>query len=228
MNYLDTSYNHLFGARPSLRWWPWVGNAYATSQTRTLLLGESIYEWSPEDRVVFEKRYALSSGLRETHLRHAMDLGRNSPYVRNIERAVFCRSKPLDAQKLGFWTSVSYHNLVLETLPSRKRRHRPSLEHFYAGWEEVLELCELLAVEQVLVYGMSSAHALREVCKNRGINCTVKKKGAAISNCRPRVGVVRAGTVDVKLVFIRHPSEYFSWESWSPVVRANLDFPPLP
>lgn len=227
MSYIDTSFDQQFDARPSLPWWPWVGRDFATSSTRTLVVGESIYEWSEEDRATFEKRYEQKSGLRETHRRHAMAFDRNSPYVRNIERAVFGRSRPQESQKLGFWTSVAYHNLVLEALPSRKRKHRPTLAHFVKGWEEVLELCELLSVEQILVYGVSSAYALREVCKSRALPCTVQKSGAAVSNCRPRIGVVQTRERNIKLVFIRHPSEYFSWEGWSPIIRSNLNLPPL-
>lgn len=225
MTHIDTSFDHLFATRENLSWWPWVGRDFVASPVRTLVVGESIYEWSTEDLEIFEKRYSQTSGLRETHERHAMNYGRPSKYVRNVERAVYCRSAPDAVQKHRFWTSVAYHNLVLKVLKSRSRR--PSHAQFIDGWTEVLELGELLRVNQMLVFGVSSAKALKEVCKNLGLNCTVKKTGPAISNCRPRIGVVQTASTSIRLVFIRHPSEFFSWERWSPVIRSNLSFPPL-
>ena len=122
MSFLDRSYDHLFESRASLPWWPWVGRQFAASAVKTMVVGESIYEWEGEDREVFQKRYARTTGLRETHERHALRFRRNSPYVRNIERAIFATSRPKDEQKLNLWTSVAYHNLVLE--PLRKSAQR--------------------------------------------------------------------------------------------------------
>lgn len=93
MTNLDLSFDPHFEKRPALRWWPWVGSQYASSPVRTLVLGESIYEWTktPREQEIFRSRYARPDALRVTHLNHALQFKRNSRYVRNIERAVCVR-----------------------------------------------------------------------------------------------------------------------------------------
>ena len=219
MSFLDRSYDHLFESRTSLPWWPWVGRQFAASAVKTMVVGESIYEWEGEDREVFQKRYACTTSLRETHERHALRFRRNSPYVRNIERAIFATSRPKDEQKLNLWTSVAYHNLVLE--PLRDIEHRPTQGQFRNGWSEVLDLCELLSVEQLLVYGVGSVNALQEVARSRGVSYRIEK-GQKVGRCAARRGLIDTGDSQIKLLFIRHPSEFFSWRRWGRVIRENL------
>ncbi len=219
MNFLDFSYDHLFEARKSLPWWPWVGSQFAASTIKTMVVGESIYEWEDKDREIFQKRYARTTGLRETHRRHALSFKRNSPYVRNIERAIFDTSKPKDEQKHDLWTSVAYHNLVLE--PLRDIKHRPSQGQFRNGWGEVLDLCGLLSVEQILVYGVGSVNALQEIARSKGVSCCIEK-GQKVGRCAARRGVIDTSDAQIKLLFIRHPSEFFSWKRWGRVIRENL------
>ncbi|HDR9236623.1 TPA: hypothetical protein QDB43_000308 [Burkholderia vietnamiensis] len=219
MNFLDFSYDHLFEARKSLPWWPWVGSQFSASTIKTMVVGESIYEWEDKDREIFQKRYARTTGLRETHQRHALSFKRNSPYVRNIERAIFDTSKPKDEQKRNLWTSVAYHNLVLE--PLRDIKHRPSQGQFRNGWGEVIDLCGLLSVEQILVYGVGSVNALQEIARSKGVSCCIEK-GQKVGHCAARRGVIDTSDAQIKLLFIRHPSEFFSWKRWGRVIRENL------
>lgn len=219
MSALDLSYDHLFAARASLPWWPWVGGRYAVSPVKTMVVGESIYEWKEENRKLFQERYARTSGLRETHNNHALSFGRNSRYVRNLERAIFAVPTPTDEQKWALWTSVVYHNLVLSPLCGIEQR--PSHTHFRKGWSEILDLCDLLCVEQLLVYGVSSAGALLEAAQSKGISCHIQK-GPKLGRCTARLGLVDMGSVKIKLLFIRHPSEFFSWKRWGRVIRENL------
>ncbi|MEG0002754.1 MAG: hypothetical protein RR852_17710 [Comamonas sp.] len=97
-NLLDASFDTTFAGRPNLPWWPWVGKDFSTSKVRTMLLGESVYNWGDG----FDARYQRTDGLRETHRRHALDYRRDSPYVRNIERAIYCASEPSEGQKRAF------------------------------------------------------------------------------------------------------------------------------
>ncbi|MFM0009177.1 hypothetical protein [Paraburkholderia sediminicola] len=221
INLLDLSYDHLFESRKTLPWWPWVGSQFGVSPVKTMVLGESVYEWDSL-RGAAASRYAQTTGLRITHNNHALSFGRDTPYVRNIERAIFSALTPADDQKLSLWTSVAYHNLVLELLPSNG--HRPSDSQFRAGWHETLDLCEQLQIEQCLVYGVESADALRAVAAERNLACSVRRIGAKVGGCYPRHGVLESGDRQLKLLFVRHPSKFFSWRRWSPVIRSNLTF----
>jgi hypothetical protein len=222
MSFLDLSFDAQFEARPTLPWLPWVGCGYQASRVRTMVVGESVYDWSENEcqREAFKERYARRDALRRTHTNHAMNFRLDTPYVRNVERAVYGLTRPADALKHGLWTTVAYHNLVLEVLKTGK--HRPGKKQFARGWEEALDLCELLAAEQVLVYGVGSADALKDVAIEKGMDCRIRKLRPAINRCLPRVGTLDTGTAKLKLLFIRHPSAFFSWDLWTPVIREHL------
>lgn len=184
-----------------------------------MVVGESIYEWKDENRKIFKERYARKTGLRETHNNHALSFGRNSHYVRNLERAIFAASTPKDEQKLALWTSVAYHNLVLSPLSNIKQR--PTHTQFVEGWSEVLDLCGLLSVEQLLIYGVGSRGALREVALEKGLSCRIRE-GSKVGRCTAHLGLIDTGNAQIRLLFIRHPSEFFSWKRWGHVIRENL------
>jgi hypothetical protein len=221
MDYLDLSFDPLFAARPQVKWWPWVGSEYSHSTVKTMILGESVYRWGKGD--AFDKRYALTSGLRVTHENHALKFDRPSRYVRNIERAIFQRRNPSDAQKQTLWSSVCYHNLVLEAMDSAK--HRPEPHHFESGWDAAMDLFDLLSVEQCLVFGVESVGALRLAAGRSGLNCNVARHPTAVGRFSAHSGSVdTANGHPVKLLFVRHPSSFFSWRKWSPVVQEGLQW----
>ena len=221
MNALDISYDPLFEKRGTLPWWPWVGAAFAESPVKTLVLGESVYAWSSPGGE-FERRYALPTGARVTHNNHAMQFTRASKYVRNIERAIFNTRTPSDGQKQKLWTSVAYHNLVLEAMPSL--RDRPTEAQYLAGWLELLALCELLGIEQCLVYGLEAMklRALRQAAEQRNLDFHRVKVGSLVGRSQARLVTLGSGAQPIKLLFVRHPSAFFRWKAWAPVLRGSL------
>ena len=54
---LDLQFDAIFAAQESLPWWPWVGSQFHASPQRTMLLGESVYDWSPSNETC-KQRYA--------------------------------------------------------------------------------------------------------------------------------------------------------------------------
>lgn len=214
---LDTSFDRDFAARPNLPWWPWVGKDYSKAGPRTIVLGESIYDW----KAGFTARYKQTGALRETHNLHALNFRRNSPYVRNIERAIYCMSAPSEEQKSALWASVVYHNLVLESLVTIKQR--PTFSQYVKGWHEFLDLSRLLAADQGLVYGLETKKldALLEALKVRGASCE-QRRLAKVGKSEPRLLSISDKGSALQLLFIRHPSSYFSWRQWGQVIRDHL------
>lgn len=227
MEHLDLSYDAQFAGRQSLRWLPWVGKDYAQSAVKTMVLGESVYEWNPAKGSA-AKLFAEPSGLRVLHRNCAMDFKREAKYVRNIERAIFQVTRPKPEQKSRVWTSVVYHDLVLELLASRK--HRPKPKQFNVGWREVFDLWGILGIEQCLVYGVQSSNELKAACEALSLPCTAKKLNIKVGQCTPRFGAVTVNGKEVRLLFVRHPSLCFSWKKWGPIIREKLsvDFMTMP
>ncbi|CAG9183877.1 hypothetical protein CURE108131_19155 [Cupriavidus respiraculi] len=218
---ISGAYDHLFAGRATLPWWPWIGSHFEASTTKTMIVGESVYRWQPESKV-FEERYARPDGLRITHTNHALQFDRVSPYVRNVERAIFRTARPSHDQKNSLWSSVAYHNLVLRPLASS--HVRPSDEDYRTGWTELLDLCDLLDIGQCLVYGLESPkrQALKYVAAQRQMTCAIQKVGPKIGSHQPRVARLTMGDRQLKLLFIRHPSAFFSWKRWAPIVGDHL------
>lgn len=215
---LDSSFDVEFSGRPNLPWWPWVGSNFSTSAARTILLGESVYNWGEG----FDARYQRTDGLRETHRRHALNYRRDSPYVRNIERAVYHAPSPSEDQKRAFWSSVAYHNLVLEPLANIKKR--PTYDQYLNGWREFFDLARLMAIDQGVVYGLESkkVDALVQAIKLRGAAYTQIRLPAKVGRTQPRLMSISDGGRPLKLLFIRHPSAFFSWRRWAPVIREHF------
>ncbi|MDR5748800.1 hypothetical protein QCE73_37095 [Caballeronia sp. LZ029] len=221
MDHLDLSFDHLFETRQQIKWWPWVGSEFSKSAVKTMILGESVYRWTEGE--AFDKRYALTSGLRVTHKNHALKFDRDSRYVRNIERAIFQRRNPSDTQKQSLWLSVAYHNLVLDFMKSVKRR--PTEEQYQAGWTAALDLFDVMGVEQCLVFGVESLNALRLASREEGLHFSGERHPTKVGRFCARSALVhtKSGRA-VKLLFVRHPSSFFSWRKWAPVVRDGLDW----
>lgn len=214
---LDTSFDRDFAARPNLPWWPWVGKDYSKTGPRSILLGESIYDWGAG----FAARYEQTGALRQTHHLHALDYGRNSRFVRNIERAIYCRTAPSEEQKNALWASVVYHNLVLEPLATIKKR--PTFDQYLKGWHEFLELGHLLQIDQGIVYGLEAKKidALLEAIKMRGASCQHHRL-TKVGRSEPRLVSISNEGRTLNLLFIRHPSSYFSWRQWGLTIRENV------
>ena len=83
-----------------------------------------------------------------------MNYRRDSPYVRNIERAIYHASEPSEEQKRAFWSTVAYHNLVLQPLKSIKEQ--PTYPQYLKGWHEFFDLSHLMAIDQAIVYGLEA------------------------------------------------------------------------
>lgn len=209
---IDTSYDHLLETRKNLTWLPWIGKNFNNTLTKTLVLGESLYNWAPEDKNL-EKKIQNKMFMRVLHQNHALDVMRPSKYVRNVERAIFLSRSPKKLDKEIFWLSVAYHNLVLR--PMLNRQKRPTYCDYKSGWIEVFNLFEVLKISQCIVYGLeqSKINSLLDIAATQNIKLEHKKQ-LKIGKIAPKVITITINNRRVTLLFIRHPSAFFSWRNW--------------
>lgn len=216
--HMNTAYDVAFAKNPRLTWAPWVGKHFDQSERRTLLLGESTYNWKPGD-VNVARRIGQNDHLRILHQNHALALRRPSKYVRNVEKAIFRSGNPSLADRERLWSTVVYHNLVLRPMSSLAQR--PTSEDYKMGWAVVIELADLLGLEQCIVYGLESRkiRALSEVVAETGRSMTQEKAATKIGKFRPHVNILTMGSHTLKFFFIRHPSSFFSWRNWGDFLK---------
>ena len=223
-SFCDTSYDSEIEKLDGINRLPWVGKSYREQKIKILVLGESVYDWNPKDPDNIDK-ISSPSNLRNLHKNHALNFKRKSKFVRNIERSVYGKRKPSDDEKELFWDSVSYHNLVSRVLKSKK--HRPSYSDYYSGWCVFDNLVDTLDVNEVIVYGLEQKKikSLIEYSERNGLYLERAKLPEKVGRSYPRRITIKKGTKEVKLLFIRHPSSYFSWKKWSPIINQEINYP---
>ena len=152
--YIDTSFDSEFEEKGLYTWLPWIGKHYLKSEIKTLILGESTYNWAvkSDNREKVKDRINQDNHLRIVHKNNAIDFNGKSPYARNIERAIFLKKRPKRSDANLLWGNVAYHNLVLRAMPTKK--HRPKYQDYLDGWFAFIELLQLIDTEQCIVYGL--------------------------------------------------------------------------
>jgi hypothetical protein len=208
----------------ALPWLPWVGSQYRVSPCKTIVLGESIYLYG-DGSDTMRTRILAKDSLRRRHMRHAVLAMFKTAYVRNLERAVFRKKTPSASQRKSLWVSVAYHNLVLRMLESRQ--HRPSADDYQHGWQTFLRLASLLQAERCIVYGVEpeKIDAFRFAAAQPASNCSDVRvrRGARVGRFRPVRISLMLDRRPFEMMFIRHPSAFFSWGEWGTALReANM------
>lgn len=221
LEHIDTSYDKTFEGIRDLPWWPWVGKSYREAEAKTFVLGESAYNYNPGSEKV-SRELEEKDFLRTIHERHAMDYKKKTRYVRNIERALFQTKSPSVKSVESFWTSVIYHNLVLEPMSTKTKR--PVYQQYVDGWEMFIELAEMLQPAQCIVYGLETIKlkSLNEVCARRETSLQLEKLRNKVSRSYPRRVILPLSYGTLKMLFIRHPSQYFSWKNWGNILREEI------
>jgi hypothetical protein len=218
----DTSFDIAFEETSNIRWLPWVGKNFLFSPNKLFILGESTYNWKPQSQDVAE-RISRKDHLRVLHTNHALNFDRSSKYVRNIERAIFGERHPKNSAKSNLWNSIIYHNLVLRPMSSSKER--PTYSDYIAGWREFLSLLAITDSVECIVYGVEwqKIKSLRETLDEHHINFDYKVLPDSISRSKPKIITFELNNKKVKVLFIRHPSAFFSWKKWHDVLAREID-----
>jgi hypothetical protein len=209
---LDLSFDGFFKEELALPWLPWVGKDFSKTEIKTMLLGESTYLWN--DTTELLERSERDDHTRIVHQNHAMNFSKGTKYVRNIERAIFNKKHPSHAEKSQLWLSVIYHNLVLTAMKSIK--HRPTEKDYEMGWDACIPIIDKLGVSHVISYGLEKPKvtALKSRLKAKGIEFKSQKLSHTDGKHTYTRIDIEYPSHTAKLVFIRHPSAFFSWKKW--------------
>lgn len=215
--FFDSSFDAGFSVL-DLKWLPWVGASYAIAPVKTLILGESLYDYS-EGKDTKKMRIESCDGLRHRQINHGVLAKEKTRFLRNFERAVFMTSAPTGAQRESLWCGVAFHNLVNRLLTSRK--HRPTFEDYLAGWGSVLSIFRMLQVDNCVVYGLERKKVLA-LRQHLGPGAEIRQENLpAVGNSRPHKFSFAVDGRRINLLFIRHPSAFFNWRDWGVVLRTS-------
>lgn len=212
--YLDNSFDEALEAL-SLKWLPWVGSEYMKAERRTIVLGESIYLYGGEAN---RQKILHRDSLRVRHLNNAILAKNKSRYLRNLERAIFQKKHPAAAERKNFWTGVIYHNLVPRMM--EKRKNRPTDSDYLTGWKDFLQLAAVVQAQQCIVYGIETLKidALLDLLAAQNIEVHRKNLPKVGKYC-PLTLTFQLNNQTLQMLFIRHPSAFFSWRKWALTLR---------
>ncbi len=224
-DYIDISFDSEFKNTDLYTWLPWIGKEYLKSDIKTLILGESTYNWAKSKESIAKVAHRISKDnhLRIVHKNNAIDRNGKSLYAKNIERAILLKKKPKSLESNFIWKNVIYHNLVLRAMPTKKSR--PKYIDYFNGWKVFIELAQRMDIEQCIVYGVEprKLKSFKELLGLKNIHYTYEKLKPSIGRSYPRLMNITLRNKEVKILFIRHPSAYFSWEKWGLILNKELN-----
>lgn len=228
---LCRDYESNFKNRAGITWRPWVGIDYpAMEASRILIVGESHYVWGDSTETAEQAKNSLGDFSFTRNLINHDGLFGKDPgkpvFLRNIERVLFNAKAIAKNQQQMLWKSVSFYNFLQRPLKSRQGKDRPNDNDWSAGWETLFQVIEILQPEYILFCGVGASNAWSRLEKNidKGEFKLNIKKVDKVGNTILRTGIIskKGSEWSAKMVFIKHPSSYFSWDKWAKCISGKL------
>lgn len=223
--FIDNQFDKKFSKIKSLKWKPWVGKNYLDKKKpKLLILGESHYLWEGEDEAFeilnssrFTRAFIKDCGLYfdSDHKGNA-----NAHIIRNTERVFYNQKDSTDDMKRNLWYSVSYMVNVQRILSSIDER--PIFRDFVNGWKSIFKVIEIIKPDYIISLGVQSSNSLSKATRESDVELLNFEKGNKVGNVYSRKAKIKSGNVEIPIIFIQHPSSYFSWNKWSEYVDKEM------
>ena len=218
---MDLTFDNKFDEYPSLTWLPYVGDRYTSisDPNKILIVGESHYHDNTDKSIEAHKsanftRFVVSDQA----------IGRNywgTKLFPNFHRALM-GSDDFDSIKL--WNSLAFYNFIQR--PMVTNQERPTKEDFMKGWDTFADVIKVLQPRTCIFLGVKASDTLWEAYKTSNLTLNNLSRDPKVNNTYPRKGTVTAiEGVNAELVFIKHPSKYFSPEVWHNFLASRIPEP---
>lgn len=198
--------------KEKLLWKPWVGENFSKRNNKLLLVGESHYtvdENGNHDPDCFNDFMTNDETTINVIKRHLN--GKNWNLFSNIYRALFKTSK---IETNSFWSKIAFYNFIQR--PMKTNKDRPSNDDFKKSYQPFFELISELDISHCIFLGNSSErHFDGELQKNSFLKMQKKSEKEKIGRYWATMKTITKGEKEIKIYFIKHPSQYFSWEKWN-------------
>ena len=212
-NSLDNSFKRLIEAQ-ELTWLPWVGAEWLTSERRILVVSESHYAAlrnAPNTQARLEEWKSDKDGTREVFFEEVLiDGGRRNPLFINLHRALFGMGIDVNGRK-NLWRHLAFCNFIQR--PMSNPGERPGPNEFRSGWQPFIKLLTVLRPDMCLFVGVSAAKPFNNAMSAMAIEHQWHTDDSVRRTFPVRFSVTLAGQI-IRMVAIRHASQYFSWRAW--------------
>lgn len=209
---------------PTLKWLPWIGENYTATRNSgnaLLVVAESHYEWDEEGaRDDLEDRRFTRWFIQENGIDKPKQY---RPVLRNLEKAIY-NSYPSDTEVVNFWRKSAYYNFIQRVLDSNY--HRPVPDDYAPGWENFFSVIGVLKPNYCLFAGVGATdwvYCFNQAANSQNFEIDPFRQLPKIGTCYPRIGSIRSKDgVSTQLVAIRHPSSYFSSDTWAAFLEEQM------
>jgi hypothetical protein len=145
----------------------------------------------------------------------------NNPTFDNLTR-VLLKTDLLGSQDIEkrakLWRQLSFHNIVQRPMDYGKDRpkERPAYEDFLNGWRLFAKIVESLKPKTCIFIGVAASDTFNQAMQAMGVKHTPVEWSDFMNNIYSRKGAsVTINEQVTNLIFLKHTSQYFSWELWN-------------
>lgn len=204
-----------------LRWKPWIGAVWKAAERRVLVVGESHYAAKPDTEDVQTRIGEWENdveGTREVVCEVGVSEWYTSRFFGNLHRALLGTDVHGEC-RTALWRHLAFCNFIQR--PMKDPGERPRQDEFFGGWRHFIELLKRLRPDTVLFIGVSAANHFDGAMSALGIEHTMKAESMR-NGAYPRVFSATFDGMSVRMLAIRHVSQYFAWESWRDFLAQKL------
>lgn len=206
---METKYDSLLTTiEPKLEMLPWIGEKYRN--TGILFIGESDYDQNTGFHLNWKREWILKERIEGN--------GSGSKLLNNIDRTILDNLN-FETQS-NLWNSIAYTNLVQRPMNwIENNDDKPKYEDLVSGWQSALQTILILKPKFIIKWGFKGDSLLRENIQNG--KC-LEWNFTSISNNNRFLILKHSSDYQTKILFVRHPSSYYSWTKWKEYVNSNL------
>lgn len=211
----DTQFDEKFDFVESLKRYPWVGNKYAESNYRILILGDSHYAVD-KDKNPSEEEYKRCNTDKDYTRRVVRCVindvcERKSTWTmfRNLINT-FTSYTPDEVKHL--WSKVAFYNFIQE--PMKQIDQVPTREEHITGWRCLYDVVNILEPDYCLFIGIRRKQEI-EMIRPLGGAYTIWEDKEMCNNTTPYWGEIETKEGNkTRFRIIKHTSTYYSPDEW--------------
>lgn len=205
--------------KSGLKYYPWIGKNFSQTKVKTLVVGESVYNWETDEEKRKDAFLALNKYdfARIVAFEHGIELPiPQRKFARNIEGLLLGTKINQPSEHSDFWENICFHELVQRPMDNRKER--PSGNDYKIGANILMQIIDKLRIEKCIFLGTEwrkFAELEKEIINKESLHF-----GFKINNAHPKIIQVQ-NQQKTKIYFVKHPSSFFSHDKWNEFINSN-------
>lgn len=201
-----------------LVWQPWIGTNYisVTSPNRILIIGESHY-WNKESGDTIEECNQID--YTQTVIQsNAIGGNHGASKLFNNLHSTLVSGGQINAPK--FWGSVCYYNFIQRLMTNIDER--PTKKDFENGWQAFREIVNEVKPDVCLFLGLKASDYFYAIDMLQSNKSGYTKWENKLNNVYPRTTGININGSEIKLIFIKHCSNYFTPGVWNKFLKEQI------